>query len=399
MYRAKLVFSRSLFTLLALALFVGVHTGLLALLESRIGTMGATVTSFGIIAFLLFGTPLRNGVWKGMDALVLRHRDDFRTILSDATHEVITILEFEELQRYIVELVKNTMAIEKGLLFLSEDDGTYRVYHSWGVDEKVAARFRLSSHVAPWLEQIGHALFLSRSKRTARTEEIRAFLIAMEGVRVDLLLPFLRRHELMGFLALGRPAKNGFSVTGDVRPLEGFAEVAAVAIQNARLFREATRDRLTKLSHRRYFLTRVKEAMEGAKRYRYPVSILMVNIDNFREINSRHSHFVGDMILKEVAGELRNCCRETDIVARYGGDEFAVLLPETSGEEGFRVGERLWKRIEHLRPEATDVTVSVGVGFFTGEEPQPSEEELITRAKSALRGAKEQGKNRVLLSG
>lgn len=399
MYHAKLLFFRTLFTLCALALFVGVHSGVLALLEPRIGTMGATVTSFGFIALVLFGTPLIKGVWKGMDALVLRYRDDFRTLLSDATHEVITILECEDLQHYIVKLFKDTMAMEKGFLFLPEEDGTYRVYHSWGVDEKVAAGLRLSPRAAPWLEHAGRAVFLSRLKGKARAEEIRAFLAVMEGIHVDLLLPFLRRHEFMGFMALGRTAKGGFPVTGDVRPLEGFAEVAAVAMQNARLFSEATRDRLTRLAHWRYFLTRVKEAMEGAKRYRYPLSILMVNIDNFREINSRQGHLVGDMILKEVAGELRSCFRETDIVARYGGDEFAVLLPETTGEDGLRVGERLWKRIEHLRPEATDVTVSVGVGFFTGEEPQPSEEELITRAKSALRGAKERGKNRVLLYG
>ncbi|HAK59232.1 MAG TPA: hypothetical protein DCO77_02465, partial [Nitrospiraceae bacterium] len=365
MYHAKLLFFRTLFTLCALALFVGVHSGVLALLEPRIGAMGATVTSFGLIALFLFGTPLMKRVWKGMDALVLRHRDDFRTLLSDATHEVITILEWEELQRYIVELFKDTMAIEKGFLFLPEDDGTYRVCHSWGIEENATAHLRLPPHGAPWLESTGNAVFLSRSKATAQTNEVRAFLAVMEGIRVDLLLPFLRRHELMGFLALGPAAKGGFPVTGVVRPLEGFAEVAAVAIQNARLFREATRDRLTRLAHRRYFLTRVKEAMEGAKRYRYPLSILMVNIDNFREINSRQGHLVGDMILKEVAGELRSCFRETDIVARYGGDEFAVLLPETTGEDGLRVGERLWKRIEHLRPEGTDVTVSVGVGFFT----------------------------------
>jgi PleD family two-component response regulator len=212
------------------------------------------------------------------------------------------------------------------------------------------------------------------------------------------------------------------------------AEQAAIAIERARLYKrvqeQAITDGLTGLFNHRYFYERLDQEVARARRYGTPVSLLMVDIDDFKAFNDRHGHLAGDSVLRQLAGVLRDELRQSlDIAARYGGEEFAIILPNTpmvpatdaqlemdlagklprlrGGEEppppGHRggaeeVAERIRRRISetafigHDAAALSRITVSIGVAVFHNKAV--SVEDLVSNADAALYKAKRGGKDR-----
>ncbi|RUM31580.1 MAG: hypothetical protein DSY32_01015 [Aquifex sp.] len=161
--------------------------------------------------------------------------------------------------------------------------------------------------------------------------------------------------------------------------------------------RMALTDPLTGLYNRRIFMEMAEKELARAKRYGYNFSILMIDIDNFKRINDTYGHDVGDYVLKKIAEILRTNVRGADIVARFGGEEFIVMLSNTNLNNAVKKAEKLRKMIEQTPVELSSgvklkVTVSVGVSTY---KDQDSLEELIKEADVALYEAKKRGKNRV----
>ncbi|WP_341939665.1 sensor domain-containing diguanylate cyclase [Marinimicrobium sp. C2-29] len=163
------------------------------------------------------------------------------------------------------------------------------------------------------------------------------------------------------------------------------------------LEREATTDALTRLYNRQRFDAEMERALASHARYGAETALVMLDVDHFKKINDTYGHDVGDWVLveltKRVAGELR----EPDFLARWGGEEFVALLPETDASEAARMGERLRRRIEaEPFPEVGVLTISLGVtNFRNGDTPNT----LLKRADTALYKAKDSGRNRVMVSG
>jgi diguanylate cyclase (GGDEF)-like protein len=166
-------------------------------------------------------------------------------------------------------------------------------------------------------------------------------------------------------------------------------------LKNKQLYQLAIIDQLTDLYIRRYFQIALTREMERASRYKKPLSILLIDIDNFKDINDKFGHPRGDDILKAVAYILKYESRPYDICARYGGDEFAIILPETSKTTAMFVAERMRKKVEKkFQKRKTVVTLSIGVSAYTGHVKKDSKK-LITSADKALYTAKEKGRNQV----
>ena len=167
--------------------------------------------------------------------------------------------------------------------------------------------------------------------------------------------------------------------------------------KEAELERLAITDALTGLYNRRFFKSRLAAEVGRAQRYGRTLSLVMLDLDNFKEINDQHGHQVGDHVLAEVGKILAGNVRASDIVCRYGGEEFAVLLPETGPEQAGQAAEKLRTRLkEHFRSgdDAVALTVSLGVASY----PSPSvadENDLVKRADAALYEAKGLGRDRV----
>lgn len=172
------------------------------------------------------------------------------------------------------------------------------------------------------------------------------------------------------------------------------------ALNERRNQRLAITDGLTGLYNRRYFEERLDEETRRAKRYNRPVSIMMLDIDFFKQYNDTMGHLKGDQVLIQVARTLQRYSRETDITARYGGEEFVMILPETDAQNAGRLAERIRKGIERSEFEgakilpARRVTASVGVSCLAGDEIG---RDMLDRADKALYKAKQAGKNRVYI--
>ncbi len=212
--------------------------------------------------------------------------------------------------------------------------------------------------------------------------------------------PIKQKNKLLGFLNLDAAAPNFFK-TDHLSRLQALADQAAIAIENAQLFKEmeqlAITDSLTGLYNRRFFFAFAENEIERSKRYNKNLSIIMMDIDHFKDVNDRFGHLIGDQVLKEIADICLSILRKVDVMCRFGGEEFTVLLPETERAEAVHAAERMCTAIacSRLKTENGDVAVSVSIGVVELDKSHTTLEKLLALADKALYSAKETGRNRV----
>jgi diguanylate cyclase (GGDEF)-like protein len=225
------------------------------------------------------------------------------------------------------------------------------------------------------------------------------------------LLPMRRGNCLIGSLNLGSQDPQRFTRHHGSDFLYRLGTIGAVCLENAtnreRLVISGMTDPLTGLHNRRYLERRLKEELARAARYRIPLSCLFFDADHFKRVNDNFGHATGDLVLQEIARRIKSCLRFSDIAVRYGGEEFAVILPQTCAKEAAHLAERIRLEVEST-PVATDdagnpldITVSIGVSETL---PRASEqhlrtigEQLLMQADNALYEAKNRGRNQVML--
>ncbi|OGP69626.1 MAG: hypothetical protein A2Y80_10040 [Deltaproteobacteria bacterium RBG_13_58_19] len=203
--------------------------------------------------------------------------------------------------------------------------------------------------------------------------------------------------EVLGLVAAGR--KQPFTPE-ETELFRIFALQGEAALKNLLLFEEvkslAIRDGLTGLYNHRHFWEILPHEVEQSRRYQQPLSLLFIDIDNFKKVNDTYGHHQGDVVLKTMAHYLQEAVRHADLLCRYGGEEFVALLPQTPREQARLLAERLRAGIARMPiPLADDkilITVSIGVA---GLEPEMDGEALVQAADAALYRAKQTGKNRV----
>jgi len=166
----------------------------------------------------------------------------------------------------------------------------------------------------------------------------------------------------------------------------------------AQLEHLAKTDSLTDLSNRRDFYEQAEREISRHRRFQQPLSLLMIDIDHFKAINDRHGHAAGDEVLRQLAAQCRSTLRETDITARIGGEEFAVLMPQTGEDTAAEAAERLRHQLAThpaLGPDGTAIAFTVSIGLTHFHERDADIADLLRRADTALYEAKETGRNRV----
>ena len=182
-------------------------------------------------------------------------------------------------------------------------------------------------------------------------------------------------------------------------------EAPAFALDNALMLQRAEElsvtDDLTQLYNSRYLNQVLRRETKRASRSGRPLSLLFLDLDGFKSVNDRHGHLFGSRALMEAADVVRRCARETDMCARFGGDEFAVVLPDTGGEGAFAVGERIRDRIAahpFLASEGLKIRLTASVGVATLPDVAASAEELLKAADRAMYRVKDAGKNGILVA-
>lgn len=222
--------------------------------------------------------------------------------------------------------------------------------------------------------------------------------------RSMLVVPLLAEKEVLGLIVLGDKRTAAYD-DKQLQTLVIIGGQTAIAIANVQLYRKlklsAITDGLTQLYNHRYFCYRAEVELDRAKRYGENLSMIMLDVDHFKQVNDRYGHLAGDEILSGVAGILNNEVRGCDMVARYGGEEFVVLMPQTGPAEAYHVAERFRIAVRDYLFEVDDnsiqVRISAGVATFPADAGDLNT--LIKAADEALYAAKEAGRNRVHLAG
>jgi two-component system, cell cycle response regulator len=214
-------------------------------------------------------------------------------------------------------------------------------------------------------------------------------------------IPLRRGNHAIGVLALYGRAPDETFTDDDVRLLQSLVHQAETAIENTFLYEEATRlsitDGLTGLWNRRLFDLRINEELQRAIRFQEPFGLLLVDLDHFKTVNDRFGHQAGDAVLVELARRLTDATREVDVVTRFGGEEFALILPKTPVEGTVRLAEKVREVVAHepFAAGSASIPVTVSVGAAGYPEHGLSSAELLAAADAALYRAKENGRNRV----
>ena len=215
-------------------------------------------------------------------------------------------------------------------------------------------------------------------------------------------VPLIAKQKPLGVLLLEDPRSEEEFDAEDAELFRGIGTQVAIAIQNNQLYAQAVNDGLTGLFVRRYFDLQLKDAFAQGQRYERVFSLLMFDIDHFKKFNDTHGHQTGDRVLQQFARLLQENTREADICCRYGGEEMAVILPQTPLEDAHLLATKLCRKIrEHAFAgtggQALSVTASIGVAEYDPGYSAP--EDMVEACDAALYEAKENGRNRVEVAG
>jgi diguanylate cyclase (GGDEF)-like protein len=191
--------------------------------------------------------------------------------------------------------------------------------------------------------------------------------------------------------------KNGKEFTDqDIKMLRAVADQAAVAVNKAQLWDMAVTDSLTGLYVRRYFMVKLQEEIHRAERYNKVISVIMADLDGFKNINDTFGHDAGDRALEAISYLLKKNIRDVDAIARYGGEEFVILVPDADKDAAFGLAERLREEVAKVKLDnMSPITVSLGIATFPTDGTDV--EDLIRKADAAMYAAKRAGRNKSVI--
>ncbi|WP_006787193.1 diguanylate cyclase [Thiorhodospira sibirica] len=298
------------------------------------------------------------------------------------------------------------VAAHRCYLFLMDEGGlTMSCTHEWcspGTRPQIDELQALPVNHYPWLPEIAQsrqAAWITQDDISQLSPEEQQIIYDGE-IQSMLAMPLFQTEQMCGILGLDniRTAKrwNEF----ELGLLRLVADMISAALERDRLHQalheQAYRDTLTGLANRRAFDERLHTEIERARRYSKVFSLLLFDIDHFKAVNDTHGHAVGDQVLQTLAKVITPRLRQTDCLARWGGEEFGLLLPETDANGAMQLAEQLRHGIAAAPfPCVEQLTVSIGITAFT---PDDSIDRLFRRVDQALYLAKEQGRNRCALN-
>lgn len=300
-------------------------------------------------------------------------------------------LNFNNLLKQILVCVKEVIDYEDCYIFLMEDQSTNLVlieYYESSVNQSEAKR--------NILHQVNQ-LVMNKKENQVVDLETQTWDQAFSGTGTLLAIPMLVENKILGVLSIITGQKKEI-IDELLKMLFIVVSHMAIAIKNATDYeyvkKTAITDGLTGVFNHRYFYERFKRELDWSKHHELPVSLLMIDIDNFKKYNDTYGHVAGDKLLKIIADILRFCTRDEDVIARYGGDEFTVLLMGVAKKVACKIADRIRLAIgSESIDNHESVTVSIGVSSFP--EDALTVGELVIIADKALYTSKKNGNNQV----
>ena len=309
------------------------------------------------------------------------------------------ILNLEEVTDELLNIVQKILGYQFCSIFILNDSNTLSLLGEIREGKKIK-----------YSEPVKKSLNGTLQKVTTTGKPVRIFDIATvfghqrksDELKSRLAVPMISRGKVIGVLD-AKSKRVGAFLDQDEKIFSILAGSAALAIENASLHQKTKEltivDELTGIYNYRYFTKKLSQEIKRAKRYKQSLSLLMIDIDWFKRCNDTYGHLFGNKVLKELAQRIKDSVRDVDVVSRYGGEEFAVILPLTNKKDAQMIGERIRHRVESTDFAVEEggllikVTVSLGVATYLEKGTTP--EHLIEKVDQALYLAKGKGKNMV----
>ncbi|NIM03562.1 diguanylate cyclase [bacterium] len=330
--------------------------------------------------------------------------------ISEITKAILSTMRLEEILKLVMRDIRKEFDFDQVFLYHLEQTENRKllkcIASPWAVSIKGISRYNIFVEGRPGILSLA-------------IKENKPYIV--EDARVDSRVepPIINELKLKSFAVIPIVVKNGppgalivsqsnlkRKITeDDFAPLLLFANQVGIAIENAKLLKyteELTRlDELTQVYNQREFQRRLPEDIELTRRYAHFLSLAMLDIDDFKHYNDTNGHLAGDMVLKQLSQILTGNLRRTDAPFRYGGEEFAVILPATSREGALIILEKVRKEVENFpfeyREKQPGGKVTVSIGIATYPIDTKNAQDLVNCADKALYRAKEKGKNRTCL--
>ena len=310
--------------------------------------------------------------------------------------QTTAVLDLEELLGTVCGLIQHAFRVAHVSLFLREDHDLVLRAHHGTLTPCIPEGGRFAATAEPWASILADSC-TSMERDLCETPAGRFFMESASR----LCIPLVSFGQTLGVLALDSDTVDGFR-EGDEESLESVADICATAIQNAhyvdRVKQLAYLDGLTGIFNRRFFELRIMEEIERARRYGTGMAVIMADIDEFKRLNDEFGHVLGDEVLRQVSSVFHQQLRKVDIVCRYGGEEFGILLTQVTPEQAMAVAEKLRKTIEGWQFPGVPRTVTISAGTATFPQHGTSRDGLVRAADSALYCAKQAGRNQVCLA-
>lgn len=348
---------------------------------------------------------------KEYDELVKSHKKlDERIIdlymLYNISRTLNSTLDMDKLFEIIISLFRESFKIDQyAIVLLDEEFDRLDLKLSFGISEKGKERFSMSSHqeIAADVIKGGKQIYV---RDISEEKKYKFFLGEKKTTGAFLSVPLvIEEEQVIGAINFHKPTPDSFTLK-EQEQLKYVADEIAVAVQKADVFQKTVeisiKDELTKIYNRRYFNSRFDKEIVRSRRYKRPISVIMVDVDHFKTFNDTNGHQGGDEVLKKVASTLKQQTRSCDILARYGGEEFVILLTETEKTSAVEAAEKFRKAIhdkkfkgEETQPNGR-VSISLGVANYPADADDPFA--LIEYADKCLYMAKFSGRDRVCSS-
>lgn len=325
------------------------------------------------------------------------HSRDELSVLYEAAKTISSSLELESVLNNLVQVTCQAFAYEHGAILLADErSGDLVVEATYGYPTSTRGyRIPAGKGVTGWVQRTGQPEIVPDVRQDSR------YIGVNERVASELAVPLISEGRVIGVFNLESTRRAAFGQR-DLRILTALAGYATVAIQNARLFEQTKRlaitDGLTELFNHRYLHEAMERSLDRCRRDGHPLAVIMLEIDSFKRYNDTYGHQRGDEVLRTVADLLRKGSRPSDIIARYGGDEFMIVLPNTPKDAASEIAERLRRAVEAYPfllggNVVTSVTLSVGVA--ASPDDGESIDAIVDAVDRAQYTAKRSGGNKV----
>ncbi|HXN06278.1 MAG TPA: diguanylate cyclase [Nitrospiria bacterium] len=335
------------------------------------------------------------------------HQKDARVLMEFSSHLGST-LDSGELFKTIVDQSTEILQAENGsLLLLDEETGDLKIRYIRGMNQKIIEGYRIQPGIgiAGKVLEEGVPLLVQNIEKDPR-------LLMARRPRYKtgsfLSVPIKLNQRTIGVINISDKTGDAVFNETDLQLALTISGYASMAIERSEFYRRSEElrqisitDTLSGLLNRRYFQERLAEEVERSKRHGLPLSLIIMDIDDFKIYNDLHGHLAGDEAISLVGKNLRNNIRTIDVAARYGGEEFTVILPQTAKQDAAQIAKRLCSEIERTGliegtvRKTRPITVSIGLASFP--EDADTLENFFKNADDALYTAKREGKNRVVI--